>query len=454
MSRVPEVLEPFEERIAKTFPGLVPGSIYRLARFGYANKRSNVFGELQRWRNLQRHLDEEAEELSALGFTAAKRRRLMQRALHSFYLDMYGGDESDFKRDYRTWRDAVRDVEEMYDMLLRYLPPTIVVDDRVLDVNERLRRPDEVRAEYDPIRLLALARSGGSGNVTWTRHCARVKLYLAQLFYEYRKEGFAPEDIAKETAAVKRKIIDRLFVRGSYKRVRVVADLDPANAYGCVGIHIVEDPNRGLEEREDRRVMEFDRYLIRGGEREIEVFFSIRGKEFVPLKSILKNIRLPELASIGDRVAARFVFRDERDLEEALDRIRDVIASRPGCVSDQNSTLNPSEHSLDAENVNSSPNFRAMKYNLRYIGIVNEPQFVLMKSDVDAKYKRDEGLHPEYKWRQFVLSIFPIAHPTRHTGIPWPTYRKEGRRIIPVTHIDVYRQMVDHVRRNLSGRAA
>lgn len=452
MSRVPETLEPFEERIAKTFPGLVPGSIYRLARFGYANKRSNIFGELQRWRNLQRHLDEEAGELAALKLPAAKRRRLMQRALHSFYLDMYGGDEGDFKRDYRTWRDAVRDVEEMFDMLHGYLPTTLKVGGCTLNVNECLHRPDEVRAEYDPIRLLTFARSGGFGGMARTRHCARVKLYLAQLFYDYRQQGFAPEDIATETAAVKRKIIDRLFARGSYKRVRVVADLDPSNAYACVGYKMSEDLNRGIEEREDQSVMEFDRYLIRGGKRDIEVFFSIRGKEFVPLKSIVKNIRQPELASIGDRVAIRFVFKDAADLEDAVERIRDVIASRPGCVSDQDSTLDSSEDCLDSENAHSSPSFRAMKYNLRYIGGVNETQFATMKGHVDSKCKHDEGNHGDYKIRQYCGSILPISFPTRLTGIPWPSFGKEGKRVVVLTHPDIYEQLANHVRRNLSGR--
>ncbi len=447
MSRVSESLEPFEERLAKTFPGLVPGSMFRLARISRQSTHSNIRGELERWRKLQRYLDEEAEELDLLKLPARKRRRLMQRALHDFYLDMYGGDEGDFKLNYRTWRDAVRDVEEMHDMLLGYLPRTLLVNGEVVDVPMRLRRPEEVRGEYDPIKLIALARSGGFEASAWMRHCARVKLYLAQLFYEYRKEGFAPEDIAKETAAVRRKIMDRLFVRGSHRRVRVIAELDPARAYACSSYRISEDMHERIEASEECYVMEAERFVIRGGKRETDVLFFIRPKEFVPLKSLIKNVRLPELASIGDRVAAKFVFKDERDLADAVERIRDVAASRPGCVSDHNSTLQSNGNPSDAENVNSSAGFRVLKYNLRYIGIVNELQFLTVPGEVDSRCIDDEEHRYDYKLRQFSQSIMSIVYATRYTGIPFPTFARKNGKVVPVTHADIYQQLLRHGRR-------
>ena len=144
-------------------PGLMPGPISRLIRIGRENPHSTVRGEISRWRKLLGVLDKEAEELALLNLSARKQRRLMQRALHDFYIDMYGGDEGDFNRNYLTWRDAVRDVEEMYSMLFGYLPQTLVVDGTTVDLRDRLRRPDEVRTTYDPIRLITLARTGGPG---------------------------------------------------------------------------------------------------------------------------------------------------------------------------------------------------------------------------------------------------------------------------------------------------
>jgi hypothetical protein len=366
----------------------------------------------------------------------------MQRALHDFYLDMYGGGEGDFNRNYTTWRDAVRDVEEMFVMLLRCLPHQLVVSGKAIDLHDQLSRPDEVRTEYDPIRLISLARTGGSGKSPWVRHCARIKLYLAQLFYEYRNQGFAPEEIAKETAQVRRKIIDRLFARGSYKRVRVVADLDPTDSYGCMGYRISDDMNQGFESREGLYVMEADRFEIRGGKRIIEVLFSIRPKENVALKGIVKGTRLPQTANIGDRVAARFVFKDRHDLEDAVHRIRDVMASRPGCVSDQDSTLESQNGSLDPDNPSSSPNFKAMKYNLQYIGVVLELQFMSVEAQIDARCRHDDANDGCYKLRQYCQSILPISFPTQLTGVPWPTqFRKDSDRTVPIVHADIYEQL-------------
>lgn len=445
MKRPPERLEPFEERIVKKFPGLLYGSLSRLARIGRMSPHSTVSGELYRWRKLLSHLDAEAEELALLNLSAGKRRRLMQRALHDFFLDMYGGDEGDFNRNYLTWRDAVRDVEEMYVMLLGYLPHTLVVDGKTVDLHDRLRRPDEIRTEYDPIRLITLARTGGTGKSPWVRHCARIKLYLTQLFYEYRNEGFAPEEIAKKTAQVRRKIIDRLFARGSYKRVRVVANLDPSRSYECIDYRITDDLTQGSEGRDDRYVMDADRYEIRGGKRKIDVLFSIRPKENVALKGIVKGIRIPQLANIGDTVAMRFVLDNRQDLQDAIDRIRDVMASRPGCVSDQDSTLEFHSNTLDPDNPSSSPNFKAMKYNLQYIGVVVELQFMSVRDRLNALCRHDDANDGCYKLRQICQSALPISFPRQFTGVLWPTqFRKDSDRTVPTEHADIYEQLMRH----------
>ena len=67
------------------------------------------------------------------------------------------------------------------------------------------------------------------------------------------------------------------------------------------------------------------------------------------LKGIVKGRRFPRLASIGDVVAMKFVLANRQDLQDAIDRIRDVMASRPGCVSDQDSTLDFRGDTLDPE---------------------------------------------------------------------------------------------------------
>ncbi len=449
MKRPPEHLKHFEERMARKFPGLLYGSYLRLAHIGRMSAHSTTSGELIRWQIMQRYLDAQAEELAHLKLKAKMRRRLMQRALHDFYLDMYGGDEGDFNRNYLTWRDAVRDVEEMYAMLLGYLPHTLVVEGTTVDLRDRLRRPDEVRTEYDPICLITLARTGEWWKSTWVSHCARIKLYLAQLFYEYRKKGFAPEEIAKKTAQVRRKIIDRLFTRGSYRRVRVIANLDPTHAFECVDYLITNDLNQGTEGRNDRYVMEADCFEIRGGVRKIDVLFSIRPKENVALKGVMKGKRFPELANIGDTVAMRFVLDNKQDLQDAIDRIRDVMASRPGCVSDQDSTLEFHSNTLDPDNPSSSPNFKAMKYNLRYAGEVTELQVMSVLDQLNARCRHDDAHDACYKLRQYCQSILPISFPSQLTGIPWPTqFRKDSDRTIPTEHADIYEQLIRHKLRN------
>jgi hypothetical protein len=390
-------------------------------------------------------------EYAARRYQPEMHRRLMQRALHAHYIDMYGGDEGDFESDYRIWRDSVRDVEEMIDKLLTFLPPALVVNGRTIDVRESLRRPDEVRLTHDPIKLIALARTGGFGSVEWVRHCARIKLYLVQLFYDFRKRGFAPADIMEEAAGVERRIIDRLFVRGSHRHVRVVAELDPENAYECLTYRMIDRMDADAVAGDNRFVIDANRFVIRGGARDIEVLFFLRGKEFVPLKCLVKNIRPPELASIGDRVAVRLLFKDERDLKDAIERVREVLASRPGCVSDQDMTLLPNARPTHPKNAASSPSFRAVRYNFRFMGVLCELQLMSIKGHIDANCRHDEAHHRCYKLRQYSVSVFPFLFPTRFTGISWPTFRREEDRVLALTHADVYKQIALHVRSKPNG---
>lgn len=448
-----------EERLGKKFPGLLsadPRKLVRMAR----DPHSLLHGELIRWRMLLKVLDEESDRARRMQYSDEKRMENLRWRLHDYFvgslsraegretLPMYYGSPSDFQKNARIWKESCVDVEKMYEYLLGYLPRYLEIGGKKRDLAQRLRLPQEVREEHDPILLIERSRRRSASVSAWVRHCAQAKLVLAQTFFEYRRYGYAREQLEERATEMKRMIEHQLFKSGSKEKVRIVAKLDAEKAYACSGITYLSATRNVSDASDTHYAVEANRYTVRlPSEEEIPVVFSIRPKRFPVLKSIVKDIRFPQLAYIGDGIAMAFVVDDESSVDKIVDEVRRVIVPCPGSVCDQDSNLGWRRgRALDVSNGNSSERFRAMKYNALVADQIVEVQFVSTKDFIDAKCRRDDAHHGCYKARQYCLHVFPVLFPEPLVGVPWPAeFVSRAAATRPYQNEEIWQQIVDHV---------
>jgi hypothetical protein len=364
---------------------------------------------------------------------------------------MYKGVPADFSRNYPIWRDACRDVEDLYDYLIAYLPRLLEIRGENRDLHNMLRRPDEVRSTHNPIKLLDLARAPMPpdrdwADWAWVRRSAQTKLVLAQSFFEYRRAGYAPETLEDESVLIKRFLERTLFKRASKEKVKIVASLDADHAYACKTYRYAA-PRESSLPSDTQFTVETNRYRLHFADG-ISVLFFIRPKRFPVLKGLIKDIRFPQLANIGDGVAMTFAIDDEADLDTVVSHVRRVLVPCPGAVCDQDSNLGHREgRKLDSKNGSSSKRFKAMKYNALVADRVVEVQFSSIRDFIDSKCRHDDAHHGCYKLQQYCRDIFPILFPQALTGVPWPEDFQESDGVtLPRTNTEVWEALVAHVR--------
>src|SRR5688572_20138961 len=165
MQELPNALSEAEEELARKFPGLVTLDRRRIRRIGLGDKYSLLYGELWRWRTMFRHLDKQSRDADFLKVKGDDKRRLMQKVLFNFYvgdpLAPYDLEPGDFQTNMDLLQTSLRDVEEMYDYFMGFLPRQIDFNGDAIDLHRMLQVPEEVRAERDPVDLIQLARFGG-----------------------------------------------------------------------------------------------------------------------------------------------------------------------------------------------------------------------------------------------------------------------------------------------------
>jgi len=451
-----------ETGLARKFPSLM---FLRAAELGrmVRDQHSVMYGETVRWRMLFAKLDQVTAKAEQLNWSDQVRMEVQLQTLHDYYvgslrrasgrktIPMYEGCPADFERNYRIWRDACRDVEELYDYLISYLPRYAEVRGQNRDLHHRLRRPDEVRSTHNPIKLIELARRTQKGKGEWVdriwiRHAAQAKLVLAQACFEYRRAGYASETLEDESVLIKRLLERTLFKRASKQKVRIIASLDPERAYACHDYHYA-GPRETIPPLSTRFMLETNRYIL-ASDKNIPIMFFIRPKRFPVLKGLIKDIRFPQLANIGDGIAMTFAIDDETHLDEVVSAVRRVLAPCPGMVCDQDSNLGHREgRRLDQRNTNSSHRFRAMKYNASIADRIVEVQFLSMRDFIDSKCRHDDAHHGCYKLKQYCKDILPVLFPEVLFEIDWPSDFVEcNGSSMPTKHLGFWEELVAHVR--------
>lgn len=449
------------ERLARKFPSLIHLRGSELGAMA-SDRHSVMYGEIIRWRMLFAKLDSVSAKADRLAWSDKIKMETLLQTFHDHFVGslrrasgrktvpMYRGLPADFDRNYAIWRDSCRDVEEMYDYLLSYLPRLLEVNGQNRDLHHMLRRPEEVRSTHNPIKLLDIARAplppGREwSDWAWVKRSAQTKLVLAQSFFEYRRAGYAQATLEDETVQIKRILEQTLFQRGSKEKVKIVATLDPEHAYACKEYRYAA-PRESSLPSDTQFAVETNRYKLRG--EDIPTLFFIRPKRFPVLKGLIKDIRFPQLANIGDSVAMSFVLDSEADVDTVVSAVRRVLVPCPGSVCDQDSNLGHREgRKLDERNGSSSKRFKVMKYNALVADRVIEVQFTSIRDFIDSKCRHDDAHHGCYKLQQYCRDIFPVLFPQELTDVPWPEDFQESDGVtLPQTNAEVWNALVAHVR--------
>ena len=184
-----------EQKVARQFPGLLTLTTEQYR--GLHHDAHTLFhGEANRIRFLLRELDGRKRSIESMPYEAWRKREILLRTLHDFFIGdpgdltrrampMYRGSPSDFSTNMQLWEFACHDVEQAYLELAKYVPAQASVQGKNLQLHTLLKRP-EVVLQDDPLELIDMVQQRRDAIV---RHHARAKLVLAQFCFEARRNG-------------------------------------------------------------------------------------------------------------------------------------------------------------------------------------------------------------------------------------------------------------------------
>jgi len=434
-------LTPEEVEIAKTYPGLLDLSQAQIMTL-YRDDHSLFHGESKRLRRLERYLKEFTSKRERMGYSPQQMHEDTLMAFHDFFVNdvkrkncitmpMYEGGPRDFESNRNDFHRSIRDVENIYNHLVRQLPKQLEVDGRMVETAKQLEIDPEVRIE-DPLELMQLAKHADRR----LRHQARSRLVLAQACFGARRDGYAPDELARAEEDLREFVGRALFADPEGDPMYVVAELDPQDHYMCKKVDFLPHNGPLPEARPDRFVMEAYRQTIprrrKPGADPIRIFYFIRHKERMLLKMLDKYVVFPKITGIGDPLAMMFVV-DHDDLSRLVSEVREVLVPCPGMVADMNSSIGfrKGAETLNPKNRRSSRLYEAMKYVARMQDRIVEVQFLPMAAWINAHAARNDVNHRCYKMKRYLDTAYPILFPTTWSGIPWS---HEGLRRQCIAH--------------------
>lgn len=426
-----------QQSIAQTYPGLLDLSLEQI-RILYRDDHSLFHGEAKRRRRLERYLKEFTGKRERMNYSPRQMHDDTLMAFHDFFVNdvsrpncitmpMYEGGPRDFESNRNDFMQSIRDVEHVYRHLRHILPKEIEVAGRRLVTSTQLEIDPDVRVD-DPLELLRFTRVRDRR----VAHQARCRLILAQACFGARRDGYAPDQLAK-TEEVFRTFLGRaLFADPEGEPMYVAADLDPHDHYMCKRVEFLPREGPKPVARPDRFVMEAYRQSVprrrKPGAEPIRIFHFIRHKERMMLKMLDKHVVFPKITGIGDPLAMMFVV-DHDDLARLVSEVREILVPCPGMVADMNSSIGHRKGAerLDPRNRRSSRLYEAMKYVARMQDMMVEVQFLPMAAWINALAARNDVNHRCYKMKRYLDTAYPILFPTSWSGIPWsdPAVRRQ-----------------------------
>jgi hypothetical protein len=419
-----------QHAISQTYPGLLDLSPRQAAAM-YGDDHSLFHGEVKRMRRLERYLKEFVGKRERMGYTAQQMHDDTLMAFHDFFVNdvkrpncvtmpMYEGGPRDFESNRNDFVRSIRDVENIYRHLVKLLPKQLNVHGEWIETVRALEIDPDVRIE-DPLELLRLARHGDRR----IRHQARSRLVLAQACFGARRDGYAPDQLAKAEEDLRAFVGRALFTDPEGEPMHVVAELDPHDHYMCRKVEFLpQNGDPAPEAGPSRFVMQAYRQSVprrrKPGSDPIRIFHFIRHKERMMLKMLDKKVVFPKITGIGDPLAMMFVV-DHDDLSRLVSEVREILVPCPGMVADMNSSIGwrKGAERLDPKNRRSSRLYEAMKYVARMQDRIVEVQFLPMAAWINALAARNDVNHRCYKMKRYLDTAYPLLFPTTWSGIPW-----------------------------------
>jgi len=330
-------------------------------------------------------------------------------ALQDYYSDTYDLTPATYDRDVRLFQESLQAADGTIERLLaEYFP---------LRLRQCLATSSDVAAQDDPVELLRMCATPGRDiSARIRRFEARRKLTLAQLEFELRLNHCAPERLHKDLAHLVRRLKERYFSLGKSEQVTVLGQRDPGDDCRIKMFRVVPrcSPEARVIPTSSLDVLPLDLWFVNTAGREIPIFFEARVKRDPTQKMIRQRLR--NHYKIGDHIAATFVYFNEQDLLDAVNRLRRCLVRAPGTVYGQASNLARSGV-LDGENEFSAAEYRARKYNFIFLNSPVELRFMLYTDWRNEQVSHGQENHSIYKLRMLVKKLARAEFPPEIFGI-------------------------------------
>ncbi|MFZ2804610.1 MAG: hypothetical protein WA001_05305 [Patescibacteria group bacterium] len=324
------------------------------------------------------------------------------RAVYEFYRKTYRLDPAEYETHCAWFAASVKDAHAC---IRRTIQECFTEPHRL-----RLLMTSDVESEQDPFELLRLCCMPGADILSRrTRFEARRQLTLAQLYFEMRLHGDAPDDLDRDMAEFDHELKRHFFVPGKSDSFRIVAELNPEDLFRVKSHDVSRNENvPDGHSTEERLVLYPDVRFFRVARGHIPVYYEMRVKADAPLKLLRKNQR--DTRSLTDLLGAKFVFFCEQDLLDGVDLMRRKLVCVPGTVFGEASNISHAGV-LDSANTSSASEFRAWKYNVSLFGRFFELQFMLAPDWINERCSRGRENHALYKLDTNCTKLFPKLFP-------------------------------------------
>lgn len=332
---------------------------------------------------------------------AAALREASQRALYDFLRRKTAYRKlGQFEEAYPLLISAVKDARaSINDLIGTSFPEPLKLE---------LEMVADIESEIDPAALVQQCYIPGNDLLSRrTRLEARRQLTLAQLYFEMRRQGDAPEDLDRDMTEFDTALKERYFLPHRSESFEIVAELNPNDC------HRVSSLTFSTHGSGRRRISTSKHVVLYPGVRflpgDIAVYYETRNKKDAPFKLVRKNQR--DTRRVADLCGAKFVFFSYEDLFKGVERMRCTLASMPGTVFGEASNIVHAGR-VDPTNENSNEEFRAWKWFARFGDRYFELQFMLVSDWLNERCSHGRENHAHFKSECNIRDLYPKLFPS------------------------------------------
>ncbi len=225
------------------------------------------------------------------------------------------------------------------------------------------------------------------------------------------------ESISTDINQMIKFIIARLFV-GGFRKIEVHSYHDPKNGYAVTADNISIDHPLDRPRLDERVVPMTCRQIEHNGFTYMDHRIKDPFETWLKIHRQIKEKRVKDPFFVNDRCGLVFVLFSREECFQFAERLTNELLCDGGEIIERLET-NSDGKTVDAENLNSSPNFKAAKMLVKCHGRVFEFQFVTFHDYITSTLSLTDANHELYKLRQALNFSLPLLWPESLYGVNW-----------------------------------